>query len=95
MKITKSQLKEVIKQELKKVLAEQEETRAITPKPTYTEDIPEWYKGEGGVADQINQLRDGLFGEIDELKARVKALEPKPEPMNGRAAVATGGTPKP
>ena len=93
MKVTKQQLKEIVKQELKKVLAEQEETRKglqILPKPTYAEDIPEWYGGAGGVADQLNDLRDLLFGEIDKLEARVEALEPKPAP-----AVATGGAPEP
>jgi hypothetical protein len=66
MKVTKQQLKEIVKQELRKVLAEQEEPRAIGPKPTYAEDIPEWYKGPGGVADQLNDLRDML---LDEIKA--------------------------
>lgn len=94
MKVTKQQLKEIVKQELKKVLAEQEEEESFRPRPSYTEDIPEWYKGPGGVAEELNTLRALFYEEIDKLKTRIAVLEPEPEPKTA-PAIATGGTPKP
>ena len=110
MKVTKQQLKEIVKQELKKVLAEQEEDRGIGPKPTHTEDIPEWYKGPGGGADQLNELRDMLLDKIEAVALEAhhnrnaifsyvnKRFIPKPEPESEpkpAPAVATGGAPEP
>tara|TARA_R110000824_G_scaffold398260_1_gene602140 strand:- start:599 stop:889 length:291 start_codon:yes stop_codon:yes gene_type:complete len=94
MKITKSQLKQIIKEEIGKVLVEQEEEDNFWPRPSYTEDIPEWYKGPGGVAEQLNTMRVLIHGEVKRLETRIAALEPalapKPEPG---PAVATGEAP--
>ena len=123
MKITKSQLKQIIKEELKKVLTEQETAELppsagalkkvageyVEPRPDYAEDIPEWYKGPGGPADQLNDLRGMLLSEIEAeaLKAhhsrndliayinkKFKTLEPEPAPEpEPGPAVATGEAP--
>ena len=117
MKITKSQLKQIVKEELKSVLTEQEAAELppsagafdqvagfdVESKSDYAADVPEWYKGPGGVADQLNDLRDMLLNEIEAvgslahnerndifayINKRFKTLEPEPAP-----AIATGEAP--
>lgn len=123
MKVTKQQLKEIVKQELKKVLAEQSQLppsaglmggasdvediasavagRKVMPRPVYDETVPEWYKGRGGVAESLNEMRDDLLEEIKSLEERIIILERRPKTMKRKKqqkrpiTTVTGGEPPP
>ena len=66
IKITKSKLKQLVKEELAKL-------------PGRGPDAPEWYRGPGGVADKLNQLTTDLRQEMDDIYQRLEALEGKNE----------------
>jgi hypothetical protein len=66
MKITKSKLKQLIREELAKL-------------PGRGPESPDWYRGPGGVADRLNQLTTDVREEIDDIYQRLEALEEKNE----------------
>ena len=72
MKITKSQLKQIIKEEI----AGAGQGR-LHDEPSTRRGTPSWYSEEGGVADRLHEMAGEIRSELDVIKQRLDALESK------------------
>lgn len=66
-KLTKSSLKQLIKEEIEKA--------RLHDKPASREGTPPWYSAPGGVADRIQEMAKEIRGELDKVDTRLNALE--------------------
>ena len=74
MKLTKSKLKQIIKEEVESL--QKMPPLKIPPfNPVSRMGTPEWYSGEGRVADRLQEMAKEIRQELDEIQARLDVLE--------------------
>lgn len=67
MKVTKSQLQQIIKEEIEKA--------RLHDRPARREGTPPWYSAPGGVADRIQEMANEVKRMLDDHEERLNALE--------------------
>ena len=73
----------------------------VLPRPVYDETVPEWFKGRGGVAENLNTMRNDLLEDIKSLEERIIVLERRRKTIKRKKqqkrpiTTVTGGEPPP
>ena len=76
MRITESQLKQLIKEEIEHIA----NTKRLHDMSVSREGTPTWYSGPGGVADRIDEMAKEIRTELDNIKQRLRDLEDPQDP---------------
>ena len=76
MKVTIAQLKQLIKEELQEATGRiHDDSTEIARTEAWLGDAPEWYLGQGGVADRLQEMANQIRDELDEIKTRLDDVE--------------------